>query len=228
MYPHRIRLRGPWQCEVPAGTEPRRLTLPCPWEQLAGAEFTGSVRLVRNFGYPGNVDPSERVWLMVEGCAALTGVELNEASRERQRPGEAPRALSVTPVANAPGSPVEWDVTTILSSRNRLVFTLTTERPRGALWDEVALEIRKTAYLRASASRREHDVIVRGVVIGAAERALELYALVGGQSAHYETIAANAEGTPFTFTLSSCAADVVRLDLVHVAESWCTLDVPVE
>jgi hypothetical protein len=57
MYPHRIRLRGPWGCE-PAGE-------------------AGRVRFRRRFGYPGRIDAHERVWLTFDGLAGRAEVALN-------------------------------------------------------------------------------------------------------------------------------------------------------
>lgn len=56
-YPHRIRLRGPWQHEV------------------AGA---GIVRARRRFGYPGRIDSFERVWLTFAGVRGKADVLLNQ------------------------------------------------------------------------------------------------------------------------------------------------------
>ena len=52
MYPHRIRLRGPWECEPLARAEgadmplppPCRMTMPCRWSAGGLAEFAGRVR----------------------------------------------------------------------------------------------------------------------------------------------------------------------------------------
>jgi len=54
-YPHRIRLRGPWQSEpLPPG-----------------------LRRVRRFGYPGRIDSDERVWLTISGVVGRIEVSLN-------------------------------------------------------------------------------------------------------------------------------------------------------
>src|SRR5262245_97069 len=65
MYPHRIRLRGPWECQplAPDGPPPRRVTLPCRWADGGLGDFRGPVRFRRRFGYPGRLDAHERVWL---------------------------------------------------------------------------------------------------------------------------------------------------------------------
>jgi hypothetical protein len=57
MYPHRIRLRGPWRCE-PSGVP-------------------GRVRFHRSFGYPGRIDAYERVWLTFAGTGSTAEVRLN-------------------------------------------------------------------------------------------------------------------------------------------------------
>jgi hypothetical protein len=75
MYPHRIRLRGPWQCEA--------LTNP------AGA------RCRRRFGYPGRIDAHERVWLTVAGAAGRAAVSLN-GTLLRRVDGETPAEWEVT------------------------------------------------------------------------------------------------------------------------------------
>lgn len=61
MYPHRIRLRGPWESEP--------LTAPdCA---------TPRVRWRRRFGQPTRIDAHERVWLTVAGLSASAAVWLN-------------------------------------------------------------------------------------------------------------------------------------------------------
>jgi hypothetical protein len=56
MYPHRIRLRGPWECEP---------------------HTAGRVRCRRRFGYPGRIDDYERVWLTFTGMSGNAEVWLN-------------------------------------------------------------------------------------------------------------------------------------------------------
>lgn len=71
MYPHRIRLRGPWLWS--RGDASGTLTLP---GALADA---GPTTFARRFGYPGTIDAHERVWLMLSaGAATLNGTALGE------------------------------------------------------------------------------------------------------------------------------------------------------
>src|SRR5437879_10383554 len=122
MYPHRIRLRGPWNC-APAGAKPWRVTVPC---RLADWELTDVlVVLSRKFGYPGRIDAEERVWLTlshVEGCAMLT--------------------LNGQLLGQAHDGPFEGDVTALLRPHNQLDVLV-----RGSQVGEVAMEVRATAFL---------------------------------------------------------------------------------
>jgi hypothetical protein len=166
------------------------------------------VRLVRPFGYPGRIDEGEHVWLTLWGIPKAA-VVLNE------------QALDLDAVF------FESEVTALLTARNRLALTLVAGRPATPVWDEVALEIRRDAFLRAAAWRLgPGEVEVKGMVVGPAGLGLELYALVDGHNVHYEPIAA---GDCFCFVLRDIdtAGHTVRLDLVNVATSWYVLDVPI-
>src|SRR6266581_1383182 len=86
MYPHRIRLRGPWEYEAlaPAAGDqplplpaPGRMTMPCAWGDGPLAGFAGRVRFRRRFGYPGRLDAHERVWLTFAGASDRAAVSLN-------------------------------------------------------------------------------------------------------------------------------------------------------
>src|SRR5262249_54082839 len=87
MYPHRIRLRGPWECEPPALPgqsekehavlpKPRRITMPA---RLAAhfADFGAGLRLRRRFGFPGRLDDFERVWLTFAAIQGQAEIVLN-------------------------------------------------------------------------------------------------------------------------------------------------------
>src|SRR5262249_57163388 len=58
LYPHRIRLVGPWEFEPLSrmGEQPLppcgRMTLPARWQGGGLTDFAGRVRFVRRFGYP--------------------------------------------------------------------------------------------------------------------------------------------------------------------------------
>src|SRR5262245_39951011 len=142
MYPHRIRLRGPWDCKPlvrQAGTDaglppPFRMTMPGRWQDGGLRDFAGRVRFRRAFGYPGRIDPHERVWLTFAGVAGVADVWLNDQSLGRH---------------DGAGGPFEFEVTSLLQARNALVVEVESQTPDGGLWGEVALEVRATAFLRA-------------------------------------------------------------------------------
>jgi hypothetical protein len=206
VYPHRIRLRGPWQ------HGDQRVVVPCSWQQLTGPGSAGPVQLTRSFGYPGRLDDFEHAWLTCRRVNGTADVMLNGQVLGRAQTGD-----------------FEYEVTPLLGPRNRLAVTLA-GGATGLIWDEVALEIRRAAFLRAVARRTEPDrVEVTGVAIGPPGPVLELYAQVAGRNAHYQLIEPHPEGRPFRFTLSvALECPSVALDLVHVATSWFAVEVPIE
>ena len=90
MYPHRLRLRGPWQWR--SATAAGTLTLP---GRLAES---GVVTFSRRFGMPSNLDAHERVWLL-RPDAARASARLND-----------------TPLPPGPAC----DITALLRPRNEL------------------------------------------------------------------------------------------------------------
>jgi hypothetical protein len=112
---HIIRLRGPWDCE--------------PLE----SESLGQVRHTRRFGFPTNLSPQERVWLVIEGAACRGAAALND------------KPLG----AIAGEATAEFDVTDQLRPRNVLRIDIDLpqnesrhEQFRDATIGEVRLEIR--------------------------------------------------------------------------------------
>jgi Glycosyl hydrolases family 2, sugar binding domain len=230
-YPHRIRLRGPWECEplqriaAPDAAEeslpgPCRMTMPCSWHEGGLVGFAGRVRFTRRFGYPGNIDASERVWLTFAAVEGNAKVWLND------------RLLGAH--EGAAGS-FEHDVTEVLATRNRLVVEVEALTDRGGLWGEVALQIRRTAFLRAVCAWADPMGMlqVSGEVVGTAERPLDLYVLLDGVNVAYITVEAAPTGKPFQVTAVAPDAErlasgyqgperthEVRIELVDAATVW--------
>jgi hypothetical protein len=196
MYPHRIRLRGPWECTF-TGNETRRATV--PWKLADCNLATIPVLLTRKFGYPGRIDPHERVWLtlaLVEGSATVT--------------------LNGHLVGQAKDGPFEGDVTAFLRAHNHLEILV-----QGNQVGEVAMEIRATAFLQGVRIRRaEGRLQVEGAVVGTCDRPLELYVLVDGRHALYRTLNA---GESFTADLEE-KGHTVRVELVHVSTVWYVVE----
>ncbi len=233
MYPHRIRLRGPWDYEPLAYSSPEhhllppagRMNVPCRWSAGGLPGFAGRVRFRRRFGYPGRIDPHERVWLTFAGASDSAEVALNGASLGRHE-GD---------------GPFEFEVTDLLCPRNELVVEVEGAADTAGLWGEVALEVRCTAYLRGVRLWAEVEgdgvrVHAAGEVVGAAERPLDLYLIVGRSTAAYASVTAAPEGRPFHLASDKLggvggsgqgadagdAADA-QVDLVNGAAVWYTI-----
>jgi hypothetical protein len=199
MYPHRIRLRGPWQCATEGGT-PRRTTVPCNLPALGLANVP--VVLIRTFGYPGRIDEQERVWLTLgelRGTAQLT--------------------LNTHFLAEIYDSSWAGDVTTLLGPRNQLQIATC-----GACVGEVALEVRACAFLAGVEVQRSGDNLhVTGTVAGMCATPLELYVRVDGKHVFYRVIHA---GESFAVAFAE-VGNSVRVELVNVATIWHVVDTPV-
>jgi hypothetical protein len=185
-----------------------RMTLPCRWSDGGLQDFTGRVRFRRRFGYPGQIDAYERVWLTLGGVSDRAEVRLNDA------------VLGIC----AGEGPFEFDVTPLLHPRNELVVDVIGTADRGGLWGETALEVRCTAYLREIRVRAEAAALhVSGLVVGEAERPLDLYVLAPGAATAYTTVTAAPEGTLFHIIAERPPpGSLVQVDLVNGAVVWYT------
>jgi hypothetical protein len=118
---HVIRLRGPWEI-VAAEAASKRVTIPCNPAEILGTGFNGQVRLIRPFNTPTNLEPHERVYLVMEALPTTAGLTMNG-----------------TPLPCPAGAePARIDITGLLALHNRLEVTL--KLPGGTL-GEVRLEI---------------------------------------------------------------------------------------
>ncbi len=234
MYPHRIRLRGPWECEplarivrhadgasarqTDALPPPCRMTLPCRWHEGGLTGFIGRVRFRRHFGAPRQMDPHEHLWLTFAGVDELAEVWLNSQFLGRHEGSEA----------------FEFEVTRLLQTRNDLTVEVEAGSDHGGLWGEVALEVRGPAFLRAvrlwSAGTGETaDLHVLGEVVGTSGRPLELYVLLNATTVLYTTVAATPAGQPFHVVAEKLRAErgrshEVRIELVDGATLWYAVE----
>jgi hypothetical protein len=186
MYPHRIRLRRPWQRE----------------------SHETVVRCRRSFGYPGRIDPFERVWLTVHPAAPRAQVVLN-----------------ATPLGQTEG-PAEFEVTALLRTRNELMLDVEGAAEYDEPWGDVALEVRCTAYLRDVRAWREGaDVHVAGEVAGFAEAPLDLYVILDRSPLTETRVTA---GSSFHLSAATPAppGTLVQVDLVQGAVVWYTIGQP--
>ena len=216
MYPHRIRLRGPWDCELIDAERrtPRRVLMPCRWADAGLAGIRGPARFSRKFGYPGKADPDlEHIWLICDGCTGCREIHLNGFR-----------------LAESADESFAFDVSRLLAARNQLDVTIQGNGDECGLWGDVFLEIRKDAYIHnARAERAGQGLVVTGQVIGAAPAALELYTLVDGRHADYRVIAPSEAGTSFRIELADVpsGAETVRVELIHISEVWYVVELPI-
>lgn len=215
-YPHRIRLRGPWTCqELPEGPV-QRIEMPSDLSQ-----FRRPMVLERSFGYPGQIDVEERVWLTFPRFPGIQTIRLNDQSLTSQPSGE---------------TALEFDVTERLKPRNCLRMELAGDSVQGYL-GEVALEIRCLAYLhninlKWSLDPEARGLTITGKVVGPSTETLELYAILNRRSIGYQKIQASPEGEPFTLVAGPSELEkyranpqdksLVQIDLVKGGQVWYT------
>lgn len=133
IYPHPIRLAGPWEYALPGATgevaEPDWLPIrpDRDWEHTFDAAFRGAVRLRRRFNRPAGLEAHESVWIVFEGNRGSGEVRLN---------GGLLGALS-------PAQPLtEFEILPVMAPHNELLLDLQLEG-RGERWETVRLEIRR-------------------------------------------------------------------------------------
>jgi hypothetical protein len=208
LYPHPIRLRGPWEYEPLAGdARPVRIHAPSPVPA-----FAGRVRLLRRFGYPGTLDADEHVWLRLPPLPPGSTIIVNGTTLE--------------------GVAREYDITALLRPRNELRIDLDIG-PDSPDWEGAALEVRAAAFLDAlEVVRTPGHVGLRGVVCGTVESVLELYLIADRRPLGYATVAPGGE-TRFELLVPDRHEDGaevrnLRLDLVRGAVIWYTYEIDPE
>jgi hypothetical protein len=198
------------------------MTMPCRWADGGLADFRGSVRFRRRFGYPGRIDAHERVWLTFGPATGWLRVDLNGTLLGEQN-----------------GGTFEYEVTACLRDRNELTIDISGDEA-GGLWGEVALEVRCTAFLRdvcCTATVNDKGALqvkVAGALAGTSADALEIYLLLDRSTVAYAWL--QAPVAPQSFRLDSdklaperwrssadpSEAHRVRVDLVQAATIWYT------
>jgi hypothetical protein len=215
LYPHRIRLRGPWDYEL-TGDAPRkgRVVLPCRWREEDLGDCHGRVLLRRRFGWPGRLDSHERVWLILRDAAGVAEVTLNGIPLSQ----------------GAPGKDFEFEVIDHLRVRNELNVLVDAAAAGDHSWGDVALEVRCLAYLRdvkfaATLDGSEMEVRAAGNLVGECDRRLELYLLLENATVAYQTIESHPDGKPFELVSERVPARPgktlsVRVELMNGSVVW--------
>ncbi|HEX3871708.1 MAG TPA: hypothetical protein VHV77_14795 [Pirellulales bacterium] len=129
LYPHSIRLRGPWQYAVESENESdQRASLPDEWREVLAAAGGRKVRLRRSFNRPTRLESHESVWLLVDAPLGLDAIALNAEALEA---GSGDKLC------------LEFEITDKLAGQNTLEIAIS-----GACagettpWSDVRLEVR--------------------------------------------------------------------------------------
>jgi hypothetical protein len=186
-YPHPMRLRGPWNWATlaPAETKTGTVNVPADWGEILNHEFAGPVRFSRHFQAPSQLEPHERLFVVVQGIDAAGTVRVNET--------ELGQITGGYPASAA------FDITPLLAPRNRLEIDVTVppgtprygrEGKAGGIVREIRLEVRTEAYLEISGVWAEADpqIVVGRFVprgIGSDQRGLELHVRAGQAYGHW-------------------------------------------
>jgi hypothetical protein len=201
MYPHRIRLRGPWDCEPLARMQspahehqeplpPKgRMMLPCRWREGGLGDFAGKVQFVRHFGWPSSLDPHERLWLTFAAIEGTAEIWLKDHFLGRKEIAAISLAFEVTP---------------LIQPRNCLAVTVDAPGGTGGLWGEVALEVRCAAYLKNVRAWSQCEgtscrVHIAGEAQGVSARPLDLYIVLERSTILYAALVPAPAGQPFHF-----------------------------
>ncbi len=222
-YPHRIRLRGPWDfVTLPADpasvaqAKQGRASLPCTLSEAGLAGYSGPVRFTRRFGSPRTLDHLEHVWLVFHARAISTQIKLNDIKlAEFQGAGE-----------------FAVEATGLLGERNLLEVSLHAADDRDGLTGETWLEIRRAAYLRGATVKRLADSRIQAAfeLAGKVEAGLELYLLASGRTLVYWRATEAVEQAVSLISEETVAAEIAeaRLELVQGGVVWYGLDIPIQ
>jgi hypothetical protein len=235
MYPHRIRLRGPWEIQPLAllihqgpgqyawrkhDLPPARIVnSPGLLKDCGLPDFQGIVRYRRHFGLPRKLDEHETVWITCAGVADSCIVWLNS---ER-----------LANLAN-PRQPFEIEVTGKLQDHNELWLDIHYDHPNGGgLCGDVALEIRAGAWLddlqvTLQACGENAIISLDGNLAGRFDSSLDLYALLDRRTVLQQIVLPESSGTRFHFETEAIPLDgaehSLRVDLVYGSSVWYTVE----
>jgi hypothetical protein len=245
MYPHCIRLRGPWEVEPVGWIDPaagryrradglppaRTVTVPVPWDDLGFGERTGAVLFRRRFQAPRRLDDWERVWLVrAETPQGRSSWRLNEVELAWADPGEHREPTTVYASRRS-------EVTTYLRERNELVAEVEAGPGAGSFGGAVLLigcrafigQVRVQPY----AVTDGYGLLVSVDVTSEREDdPLELYVLIDGQTVGYFKPSPVERHMAHLFRLDDriipCGGVVtLRVDLVCGAVVWDAAEVAV-
>jgi hypothetical protein len=198
-----------------------KLVFPRARDAFLPQPFLGLIRWRRRFGWPGRLEPHERVWLTCEGLSRHARLQIN--------------GTRISPLFGNDGGG-EAEITHLLSKNNALVVEVDVAPGNPGLWGEVALEVRCPAYLRAvrawaSSGAGDCRLHVKGQVVGTVDGPLELYVLLGRSTVIYSPVNSDAPGHAFGVEsdrletgASTLSGRPVRVELVQGGSLWYAVE----
>jgi hypothetical protein len=209
MYPHRIRLRGPWTLKSDAGVITSVNIHDRSTPELAAA--ASAVHLCRRFSWVQELQAHERLWLVLEQSVVTTAT-LNDMALE----------LSALALGHQ-----ECEITSLTRRSNQLTLNVApgeAHRP----FPHVALEVRCRTFLRQPTWQLDAancKLEIAGLLVGLNETPLELYVRVGALNVLYVPVHANEPSSPFRYQCEIPAAAMegetpIQIDLVNAGSLW--------
>lgn len=225
MYPHRIRLRGPWQIEPHAesgnAVPPFTVSMPCTWSEMGLGSFRGMVRLRRSFGMPRRLDSWERIWLTGADVHWQTDVFLNDEQLG---------------TIVACGQPISLEITGKLRERNEVCLVTQLDVPGATVGHDLALEIRAAAWLdqvhsQLTLADAQSELTIRGRAYGASPTPVDAFVIVGRHVAHQTRVEPTESGRHFEWKFTLTASDTVHaehglisVELVQGSAIWYRIE----
>lgn len=209
MYPHRIRLRGPWTAEplshtrlwgdgrhemvdatVPAAVS---MTPPCRWTTAGLADFSGQVRFRRRFQWVHELAPFEQLWLCFLGVDYFAEVTLNGHQLGRHEGAFLPFGFNITPMVRPSNElTVVVDCPALAEPSAAKHLWRSNLSAGGGLWGTVMLEVRRNVHLQQVQIRPSYhlstqrgSIAITGQIAGTSEQPLALCMLMDDREVYY-------------------------------------------
>jgi hypothetical protein len=192
MYPHRINLRGPWQCEpFDSSVRPSRVTMPCRWADTPLAGFAGRIRCQRRFHWQQPLNENERLFLVIGAADDHAAVTLNGHLLGKH---------------DGTFDPFEFEITALVQTSNDLCIDVDSTGKSHGLWGTVFLEVRREHYLQDVAvtipwTNGVPYLEISGKVIGPSDQRCDLDVVLTERLLVSQAVTASPTGKPFSFAV---------------------------
>ncbi len=211
MYPHRIRLHGPWIAEPLARTRlwadgrrntapgpvPKAVTMtpPCRWSDAGLADFEGLVRFRRRFQWVQPLASHERLWLCLGGIDYFATVTLNDYLLGQHAGAFLPFAFDITEQVRSTNELIiDVDAPALAEPAAAIHLWRAALPSGGGLWGSVVLEVRRETclgtvtlqpQLTPAGQARLH---LQGQLLGQPARPLEISLRLDDREVHFSPL----------------------------------------